>query len=438
MPSAADHSRPSPLLAQLRWIVRLRWMAGLAVVVGALLDGVGLHWYGREGSIFAVGASILLYNTILWMAIRSPGLIAGRARLLAFAWGHILPDLVCLTILTLLTGALRSPLLGLYVLHMVFASLLLPRLTAYGAATAAVLMLALSLWWSGRPPHSVDDALVLVGWAVTLLLTVYLANHIVRALRDQRRRLVRQNRRIAAMGRRLARQQQGMIQHEKMVAMGQMAAGITHEIANPLASMDSLLQLLQRKPEKLNADAVVTLRQQVERISRIVQAMSTFAHPNETQLQELPLNDVVEGAMQMLSFDPRMKAVRIERQYSPAAGSARLLPHALQQVIVNLARNAFDALAGVESPMLTIRTERSAGGHIVEVSDNGQGIAPEHLPHLFEPFFTTKPLGKGTGLGLSISYSLMQKQGGRIEVSSQPGKGATFTIRIPISEKPGG
>jgi C4-dicarboxylate-specific signal transduction histidine kinase len=279
-----------------------------------------------------------------------------------------------------------------------------------------------------------EDLLIFAGRAIALVATVHLANHITLSLRRQRRRLLRQNRRIRAMTRQLTRQHKAMIQHEKMVAMGQMAAGVTHEIANPLASMDSLLQLMQRKPDRIRPEAVATLREQIERVNQIIQQMKTFAHPSDVQAQTVQLNEIVEQSLHMLRFDKRLSAVRVIRQYSSDAGSVALLPQALQQVLINLIINALDAMTQTPEPELVIRTERREGWCVVEVGDNGSGIAPEHMGRLFEPFFTTKPVGKGTGLGLSISYSLIQKQGGSISVRTQPGKGTSFLIRLPISD----
>jgi C4-dicarboxylate-specific signal transduction histidine kinase len=270
---------------------------------------------------------------------------------------------------------------------------------------------------------------------LTLVLTVTLTNHITHDLRAHRRRLLRQNRRITAMSRQLRDQQQALVQHEKMVAMGRMAAGVTHEIANPLASMDSLLQLAQRRPERVTPATFDKLREQVKRINEIIQQMKAFAHP--TALQEslsMPLNDVAAQALDMVRFDPRLKKTDVRREFDPSAGAVAMSPQALQQVLVNLVINALDAMSNAAAPTLTIRTQRREGWCVIEVADNGHGIDPQHLPRLFEPFFTTKPVGKGTGLGLSISYSLMQRQGGSISVRSQAGEGATFTLRLPTSE----
>jgi signal transduction histidine kinase len=216
-----------------------------------------------------------------------------------------------------------------------------------------------------------------------------------------------------------------------MAALGQMAAGITHEIANPLASMDAVLQLLQRKPERTTPQSIETLRGQVARIHQIVRQMTSFAHPDEEFWEVRPLNEVADAALEMLRFDARLKGVTVERQFSPEAGALRLMPQAMQQVLINLIVNALDAMAETPEPRLTIRTERTAEWCVVHVIDNGHGIRPEHINRLFEPFFTTKPIGKGTGVGLSISFGLVQKQGGTIAVASRPGEGATFTIRLP-------
>jgi signal transduction histidine kinase len=437
-----------PLVGQLRWFIRLRWLAALTVIAGALIDWQQLHWYGRDSWLAGLGGIILLYNLVLSGLMRpfratKPQLQnippakdrkALRTRLLLLAWVQILLDLLCLMLLVLWTGGIASPLLGFFVFHMVFASLLLPRVMAYAGAVAAIALVVIGLRLSAQWPEDRPQLLLLYGWIVTLLLTVHLSNRITRALRRQRRRLVKQNKHIRAMSRQLQRQQQAMAQHEKMVALGQMAAGVAHEIANPLASMDSVLQLLHRNPQRMNPQTVQTLREQVERIRQIIVLMKSFAHPAEMQGQILPLNEVVEQAIHMVHFDPRLRITPIERQLSPDAGALPLLPQAIQQVLVNLILNALDALEGRENGKIMIRTARQDQWRLVEIADNGPGIEPEHIKRLFEPFFTTKPVGKGTGLGLAISYSLVQKQGGNITCQSECGKGTRFTIKLPAGE----
>ena len=229
----------------------------------------------------------------------------------------------------------------------------------------------------------------------------------------------------------LRRHQQAMIQHEKMAAMGQMAAGIVHEISNPLASMDSMLQLVQRYPDKINDQTVGTLREQVTRIHSIVRQLTDFGHPNESAWEMRSLNEVVQTALDMVRFDHRIRRVEVIPELDPNVGDARVMIHQLQQVIINMTLNALDAMANVVNPRLTVKTRICDGWKAIEISDNGEGIAPEFLSRVFEPFFTTKALGKGTGLGLSISYSLVERHGGHCEVASKVGQGTTFRIMLP-------
>jgi C4-dicarboxylate-specific signal transduction histidine kinase len=296
----------------------------------------------------------------------------------------------------------------------------------------AIAMYCGGLFLADQLPSTRRQVLLLVARALALVFTVYLANHMTTNLRRQQRRLIRQNKKIRRIGRQLRRHQDALVQHEKMVALGQMAAGVAHEITNPLASMDSVLQLLKRKPERLRPDIIETLREQAQRIERVIKQMKAFAHPVDSQVQTLPLNDIVERAIALVQFDKRVKRVPVEQQLATDVGQVSLLPQALEQVLINLISNALDAVSEVEQPRVIVRTERAPDGAChVEVIDNGHGILPQHMRRLFEPFFTTKPVGKGTGLGLSISYSLMQRIGGGIAARSTPGRGTTFTVALP-------
>jgi signal transduction histidine kinase len=425
-----QHEHDSMLRRQLRWFITLRWIAAGVALLGAAFEH-RFGWFGGiAGPLLAVGAAMLLYNAMLAFLLPR---VRVRRLLLALALWQILMDLIVLTALVTWTGGMHSPLATFFVFHMVFASLLLSESLALTTAMTACILVACGLALGHKFPHARDDLLGAAGLLLTFVLTVILANRITRDLRAHRRRLLRQNRRVKAMSDQLRRQQQALVQHEKMIAMGQMAAGVTHEITNPLASIDSLLQLAQRHPERLKPHTLQTLREQVQRINQIIRQMKTFAHPAEmaAQAQALPLNAVVEQSLDMIRFDRRMKNVEIRREYDPGAGSILLWPQAIEQVLVNLIVNALDAMAQSQSRVLSIRTRRREGWCVIEISDTGQGIDPQHMPRLFEPFFTTKPVGQGTGLGLSISYSLMQKQGGSISVRSQPGRGATFILRLP-------
>jgi C4-dicarboxylate-specific signal transduction histidine kinase len=188
---------------------------------------------------------------------------------------------------------------------------------------------------------------------------------------------------------------------------------------------------VERHPDQLTDQTVATLHEQVARIHRIVRQLTEFAHPNETAWQVRPVNDLVATTLEMVRFDRRWRGVEVRCELDPNAGAVRVMPPAMQQVLVNMLLNALDALAGVASARLTVATSVRDEWCAIEIGDNGKGIAPEDLPHVFEPFFTTKPLGQGTGLGLSISYSLVKRHGGECEVTSRAGEGTMFRILLP-------
>jgi len=437
---AASGSRSSPLYLEQVWLVRLRWVAGAVAAGVGLLDWQYAQWFSSTAAIPILGAVILAYNVIFWWQLRvarTHG--SSAANLKGLAWLQILLDLACLTCLTLWTGGYRSPLTGLYVLHMVFASLLLPRVMAFAVCGAAIIMLQLGLALTNNWPTDRATQLVAAGWVVALLSTVYLANRITRSLRENQRRLKRQNRRIRAMSARLRRQQQALIQQEKLVAMGQMAAGVAHEVANPLASMDGLLQLLERRPERVTPENLMKLREQIARINQIVRQLTSFAHPGDHGWETSSLNEVVKRAMNVIRFDQRLKDVKVEYELDGELPASPLQPVALEQVVINLVINALDAMEESVEKRLILRTRQAEGACVLEIQDTGHGVAKEHVGRLFEPFFTTKPVGKGTGLGLSISYSLIRKHGGAIRVENggggvRGGSGAKFVVTIPLGQ----
>lgn len=442
-----EDAQPAPprgggvLGRQLAWIVNLRWLAGSAVIAGGMTELFWLHIYGTGREISAVGLAILLYNILFWTLVNrrpdSADAASPAGEALWMVWGQMLADLASLTVLVALTGGYASPLRGLFVLHMVFASLLLPGVMALGMALMAIGMVEGVLAARGMN-ESMAAVATGLGWDVTMLATVYLAGRVARDLRRQGRRLARRNARIRHMAARLRQQQTTLVQAEKMFALGQMAAGVAHEVANPLASMDGLLQLMERRPEKVTAESMTRLREQIARINAIVRQLTTFARPETAgstaeEWRQENLNAVVTRALEVLRFDDRLKRVAIQRELDAQLPPIRMLPAALEQVLINLVINAADALEAVESPRLTVQTRACVGGVELLVSDNGAGISQEIRGRIFEPFFTTKSPGKGTGLGLSISYSLIKKHNGEIQVESKPGEGTVFRVRLPAN-----
>ncbi|MBS0196163.1 MAG: ATP-binding protein [Planctomycetes bacterium] len=439
MKSLPDQHRSRLLFRALLRLGQLRWVAGAGILAAGLLDSSWLHWFGRGADgIAMLGAGILLFNAAVRWVLREALSQSDRfGRLVTLASIEIYFDLGCIALVATWTGGLYSPALQFLVLHMIFASLLQPRNRALAAAAFAIAAMGLALVLSGQGPLDRRDWLLAGSWCFTTIAAVLLTESITHALYRRERSRVRQLERLKALSRRLRAQQKSLIQIEKMAAVGQLASGIAHEINNPLSNMDSVLQLMLRKPETPRPDAIASFREQIQRIHRIIRQLTAFAHPGAGSFELMPVNDIVNSSLQMISLDKRLRGITLECDLAPDAGSARFNPHAMEQVLANLIVNAIDATSQAASPRIGIKTRQESDRCVIEISDNGSGISPEHIDRIFEPFFTTKPIGRGTGLGLSISARLIRDHDGVIDVSSELGKGTTFVIRVPIGQSNG-
>lgn len=233
-----------------------------------------------------------------------------------------------------------------------------------------------------------------------------------------------------------------LLQTQKLAALGELAAGLAHELNNPLAIIrqeaewaDRLLNQAPDFPELVEIrDSLREIRQQVERSGEITHNLLTLARKQKPILQKVDLNRLVESMAVLVEREARPRNIDLVRNYQADLPQVWTDPPLLRQVILNLLNNARQALKG---PGTITLTSRMAGSEHVElvVQDTGEGIAPEHLQRIFDPFFTTKPPGQGTGLGLALSYSIVHKLGGHIQVTSRLGEGSTFTVRLPLRPK---
>ena len=287
---------------------------------------------------------------------------------------------------------------------------------------------------------------------------------------DNRRLHVEQRQRIEELSRVNAQLEDAhnqLVQAEKMASIGQLSAGVAHEINNPigyvhsnLGSLDSYIDDVFRvvdayaAVDAASADPAVfapvrKLRQELDidflkedaralmdetreglsRVKKIVQDLKTFSHPGgEEDWGFVDLQKCLDGTLSICNNEIKYKA-QVVKHYGKLP-EVRGLRSQINQVFLNLLVNAAQSIE--TKGTITLTTRLQGGEAVVEIADTGCGIRPEHLSRVFDPFFTTKPVGKGTGLGLSLSYSLVQKHGGRIEVDSQPGIGSTFRVILPV------
>ena len=229
-------------------------------------------------------------------------------------------------------------------------------------------------------------------------------------------------------------QQEKLQETSRLASVGQLAAGVSHEINNPLTAVlgFSLLALNADLPDEVRSD-LERVHAQAERASKIVQNLLSFARKHEPDRQYLHVATVLDRALELKSYDFRTNSIEVSREWSPELPATLLDEHQMVQVILNILTNAEQAMVASHGKgRLRVRAFSQGNNIRISISDDGPGIPPESLKRVFEPFFTTKEVGEGTGLGLSICYGLIQQHGGNLWGESLPGNGTTFHIEIPI------
>ena len=285
--------------------------------------------------------------------------------------------------------------------------------------------------------------------------------------------LQRANQELRSLNESLRSAQHQLLQSERLASIGQLAAGVAHEINNPIGyvfsnfgTLEAYLQRLfemleayeQAEPALASNDIAMrlaALRERVEldylkqdipmlmgeskeglsRVRKIVQDLKDFSRVDTHQEWVwASLHQGTDSTLNIVANEIKYRA-DVRREYGTLP-DIECLPSELNQVFLNLLVNAAHAF-GTERGLIVVRSGDAGDEVWVEVEDNGCGIAPEHLAHVFDPFFTTKPVGRGTGLGLSLAYGIVQKHHGRIDVRSEPGRGSCFRVTLPV-RRPGG
>jgi len=243
---------------------------------------------------------------------------------------------------------------------------------------------------------------------------------------------------------RLAQTQSQLVQSAKLAAVGELAAGIAHEINNPLTSILGLTSLLLESPPGTTIDGEARddldmVNREAQRARDIVRGLLDFARTGSPKRQAADMNQLIEDAIFLVYTKSVSYKIDLEKSLSELP-PLYLDINQVKQIVVNLLNNGVQAMLEDNNQgrpaKLMIATRANPNSQpptiTLTVSDTGPGIAPEHLDKIFDPFFTTKEVGQGTGLGLSISYSIIEQHGGAITVDSTPGQGTSFTVTLPV------
>ena len=238
----------------------------------------------------------------------------------------------------------------------------------------------------------------------------------------------------------LKRLEEQLIQAEKLAAMGQMLAGVAHELNNPLTAILGVTELLRERSgtdETMQRQLELTHRQ-ARRAARIVQNLLEFSRPASPQKKPLDVNVLIERTLQLQEHSLRRNQIDVHFQPQPGLPAVMGDGNQLIQVLLNLVTNAEQAIREVrDAGQIHIRVAQRASRIAVTVQDDGVGIRPEALPRIFDPFYTTKRPGGGTGLGLSICMSIIREHGGSLDAKALPSGGSLFTLDLPIVAEPG-
>jgi len=232
----------------------------------------------------------------------------------------------------------------------------------------------------------------------------------------------------------LKRIETGMRETSRLASIGELAAGVAHELNNPLTSVTGFSELLldEDDPKRIH-DYLKRVNTEAQRAAKIVQGLLSFARPRELEMSEVDLRRVVNRVIDLKAYDLRTANIELEIDLPQDAAVTMADEHLLAQVLLNIVTNAEQVLNELkDGRKIAIWMSGESDYFTISVSDNGRGIAPDVVNRVFDPFFTTKEVGKGTGLGLSMAYGIVRQHDGEISVESRLGGGTSFHIKIPV------
>ena len=426
------------LLSQIAWFNRLRLLVAAGVV---LLTALAAHFFAlvaRPLPLYALATTILAVDGA-YIAMFPRLARSGVGGVRRHVYLQIGVDLLILTALLHYTGGITNPFALFYLFHAFIAALVLSVRAAIAVALSSLGLLVLLGfaerlgWLEHRPvPLGLMDLtevapvgflVLLLAYTVTFAFSIYFVSNVLGRLRRNERQLV-------LLGRHLALS-------EKLASVGTLAAGVSHEINNPIGVIANKVQILRYRvqdgdaPEKLHAELDV-IEKHARRVAQITAGLLTFSRESPFELRPLDVPGLLREAADLVRVPFGNAGVELVCDAPPHAGVAvEGSANHLLQVLINILLNAKDA--SPRGSVVDLRCRYGDGEVAIAIEDRGSGIDPEHLGQVFDPFFTTKDVDKGTGLGLAISHGIVERHRGRIEVESQVGVGTTFRVVLPTS-----
>ena len=429
------------LLSQVAWFNRLRLLVAASVVWLTALAAHALSIVDDAWPLYGLGALTVAVDAVYLLVF--PRLQhRGVAEVRRHVFLQIGVDLLILTALLHYTGGITNPLALCYLFHAFIAALVLSIRAAVFVAVWSLLLLVL-LGFAERvgwvPHHPLGLGLIdltavqplgfwllVLAYTATLAFSIYFVATVLGRLRRNERELVRLGRHLALS--------------EKLASVGTLAAGVSHEINNPIGVIASKVEILRcRVQDKDTADKLLAeldvIEKHARRVAQITAGLLAFSRETPFELKPLDLKLLLREAADLVRVPFRAASVELAVEDRTVAahrvdGSA----NHLLQVLINILLNAKDASAAGS------RVEMSAAAEprevVISIRDHGTGIRPEHLAKVFDPFFTTKDVDKGTGLGLAISHGIVERHRGRIEVESEVGRGTEFRVLLPRLDTP--
>jgi len=408
--------------------VKIRWFG---ILLGYLLVNLGEETGNRAvlNAILALGVGYAAIDTA--SSLRG-NVFLGRYPLLISSMEALFIGLLCFYH----TGV-ESPFRYYYLLSLICCAIRhSPRVTyaTWALHSASFLTLYFASPVEAQKPFPLLLTLVIIAWVTwasvalaTLLKRV--GDHLSRLNAELEEHRAQLEARVAERTRQLQESQAHVLHQEKMAAFGLLAAGIAHEVGNPLTSISSLVQMLQRhRADDYSREKLGLVSGQLQRIQTTLRELVNFSRPASSVRSRVALGEVLHEALKIAKYYKRAKAVgtEIPKDLPPVLG----IRDQLVQVILNLILNAIDATANGGA----IGVKAVARGETVEieVSDTGAGIPPADVERVFQPYFTTKR--HGTGLGLFVTRKLVLEHGGAMDFISAPGRGTTFVVRLPVAE----